>query len=877
MLALTPASVPLLCQTILAGLTAAYLLALRSRTPSTRWLACAMVGQTLYAGAFLLSSALPIPSAPGLYAVLGLYLAIAVTIAALVQFAYTFLADPFPRERRRALVVSGLILAVLAGQSLWIVAGPSSEAVNRLFVVYGLVLLAGIVWAGAVHGRQYRRFQRAEGRGFWPPTHDAQGHLAFGFLTDIFGAIGLANFLVTVDLIGLRTFQYVALLCGLAVSLGYVVMFVNHAREPTMVQGKLVGLALATVLAFLGLAGVRLFNPTDLAREAGNALPATQTVRVVPLEGGGYKASTVTSPRPTSSASTSSPDTTLAGPTPRAFPAMRALTGRDFAEGVALPFAFPLFGRTYTTVYPSSYGAVRFDAPVNWDLPSRDSEGPLVAALLAPTGPYGTGTRATVALDADAATFTWQNAYEFSRGEVVTLRATLRADGSVDLRYDGLPVAPTFGQRGLWPGTATAATPVRLGGEAVLVEPDQGLIDDFAARYRPYAHAEVAPLARIVFFAALFVLGVMPFFFRASLLNPLAQLLSGVQRLERGDREARVAIRSSDEIGALATGFNRMADAVADADRQLKAHAETLEQRVAERTASLQEALDRQQAMQTQLVQSEKLASLGRLTAGIAHEIKNPLNFVTNFAALSQDFVDDLRDLLQRDPATLTDEDRAEIADLLADLGTNVAKIEEHGQRADGIIRGMLAHARGGEGERRTVEVNALAEEFLGLAYHGMRARRTDFQVRLDQDFDPDAGVIEAVPQDLGRVLLNLLNNAFEALYFYAQPSSGDSVSPSAPADFHPAVRLTTRRLGDRVTITVADNGPGVPAEAQARLFEPFFTTKPTGQGTGLGLSISHDIVRSHGGTLAYEPTVDHGATFVLALPLEPAAPLAAP
>ncbi|MEM9998667.1 MAG: hypothetical protein AAF809_13280, partial [Bacteroidota bacterium] len=279
MLALTPASVPLLCQTILAGLTAAYLLALRSRVPSTRWLACAMVAHALYAGAFLLSSALPVHSTAGLYAVLNLYLAVAVTIAALVQFAYTFLADPFPRERRWALFVSGGVLMVLAGQSLWIVARPSVDVVNRLFVVYGLVLLVGVVWAGAVHGRQYRRFQRAAGRTFWPPTHEAQGHLAFGFLTDIFGLISLANFLVSVDVIGLRTFQYVALLGGLAVSLGYVVVFVNHAREPTMVQGKLVGLALATVLAFLGLAGVRLFNPTDLARDAGNALPATQTLR----------------------------------------------------------------------------------------------------------------------------------------------------------------------------------------------------------------------------------------------------------------------------------------------------------------------------------------------------------------------------------------------------------------------------------------------------------------------------------------------------------------------------------------------------------------------------------------------------------------------
>ncbi|MEL6442729.1 MAG: ATP-binding protein [Bacteroidota bacterium] len=862
MFTLTPASIPLLCQTLLAGLTAAYLLALRSRVPSTRWLASAMVMLAGYAGCFLLSSAVPVTSVTGLYATLGLYFFVAATIAALVQFAYTFLDDPVPRERRAVRALSAVVLAVLAGVSIWIAVRPSLVVLEQLFVAYGVLLLVGIVWAGVVHGRQYRRFQRAAGRGWWSPTRDARGHLAFGFLTDVFGAIGLANFLVSLDIIGLRTFQYIALLCGLAVSLGYVVVFINHAREPTMVQGKLVGLVLATVLAFLGLAGVRLFNPTDIAREAGNALPSLQTIRLTPLDEGGYKVATLPSEAE-----------------PTAPPLGQALADTDLAGGLALPFAFPLFDAAFATVYPNPYGALHFDQPVDLAVPFLNTEGPLIAALLAPCTSSWAEARTFVYAQDDAVTFTWRHEYEFSRGVPVTLRTTLRTDGSVDLGYEGPPIAPTFGLRGLWQGGPSMALPVGLGGEALLVEPGQGLVEDFAARYRPRAHAKVGPLARLVFFATLFVLGALPLFFRASLLQPLAHLLAGVQRIGRGERDARVEIRSSDELGALATGFNEMADAVAEANQQLKAYAETLEERVEERTATLQAALDRERAMQSQLVQSEKLASLGRLTAGIAHEIKNPLNFVTNFAALSADYVDDLADLLRRDPTSLSDDGRAEVGELLADLSTNVAKIEEHGRRADSIVRGMLAHARGGEGERRTVEVNALAEEFLSLAYHGMRARHPSCQVTLERDFDPDAGAVEVLPQDLGRVLLNLLSNAFEAVRGYAQPASGDSVAPSAPAGYRPTVTVRTRRTLDRVTITVADNGPGVPHEAQARLFEPFFTTKPTGEGTGLGLSISHDIAQSHGGSLTFEDRrsdvhASTGAAFVLTLPTDPTVPL---
>ncbi|MDX1420218.1 MAG: ATP-binding protein [Rubricoccaceae bacterium] len=267
-----------------------------------------------------------------------------------------------------------------------------------------------------------------------------------------------------------------------------------------------------------------------------------------------------------------------------------------------------------------------------------------------------------------------------------------------------------------------------------------------------------------------------------------------------------------------------------------------LERLVAERTAELE-------AAQAQLVQQEKMASLGQLTAGIAHEIKNPLNFVNNFAALSRDLADELA--AEADP-----EERQAI---LADLKTNAAKIEEHGRRADAIVRQMMAHARSGGGEREAVEVNALVEEYVGLAYHGMRARHPGSNVTLVKDLADDAGEVRLVVQEIGRVLINLLDNAFDATRERAA-AEGSAYAPT--------VRVSTRRRADGVEVRIEDNGTGMPAAVRERVFEPFFTTKPTGDGTGLGLSMSYDIVvHGHRGTLTVESAEGEGTAFRMTLP----------
>jgi GAF domain-containing protein/two-component sensor histidine kinase len=265
-------------------------------------------------------------------------------------------------------------------------------------------------------------------------------------------------------------------------------------------------------------------------------------------------------------------------------------------------------------------------------------------------------------------------------------------------------------------------------------------------------------------------------------------------------------------------------------------------------------------AAQASLIQAEKMASLGQLTAGIAHEIKNPLNFVNNFASLSVDLLDELKQTASPGFATLDPVRRAEIDELTDMLTGNLQKISEHGRRADGIVRSMLEHSRGSSGERRSIDLNVLIDEALSLAYHGARAQDQSFNITLHRDLGKDMGPITLVPQDVTRVLLNLFSNGFYA--------ARQRQRTEAKADFEPALTVTTRDLGDAAEIRVRDNGIGIPAEVRDRLFQPFFSTKPTGEGTGLGLSISYDIVtQQHGGSIQVESEPGSFTEFTVRLP----------
>ena len=250
------------------------------------------------------------------------------------------------------------------------------------------------------------------------------------------------------------------------------------------------------------------------------------------------------------------------------------------------------------------------------------------------------------------------------------------------------------------------------------------------------------------------------------------------------------------------------------------------------------------------------MASLGALTAGIAHEIQNPLNFVNNFAEVSAELVAEVRQERAKGPAA----DAALEAELLADLEQNLGKIGHHGQRAAGIVRGMLEHARHRSGEHMPTDLNQLCDEYLRLAYQGLRAKDNTFNAQLDTDFAPGLPPVPMVGADVGRVLLNLLNNAFYAVRQRQQ---------TGEVGYEPLVSVRTKQAGQQVEIRVSDNGPGMPESVQAKLFQPFFTTKPTGEGTGLGLSLSHDIItQGHCGSLTVESREGQGTTFSVALPL---------
>jgi two-component system NtrC family sensor kinase len=276
-----------------------------------------------------------------------------------------------------------------------------------------------------------------------------------------------------------------------------------------------------------------------------------------------------------------------------------------------------------------------------------------------------------------------------------------------------------------------------------------------------------------------------------------------------------------------------------------------------QRTDDLTRSLENLRAVQNRLVQTEKLASLGQLTAGIAHEIKNPLNFVNNFSALSAELIEEMKSVLSK--ISMDENRREELSDITQLLKTNLEKVVQHGKRADSIVKNMLQHSREGAGEHRPADINAIVDESLNLAYHSARAEKAGFSIVLQRDLDPSVGMADVYPQEITRVLLNLISNGF-----YATTKRKVEVGDG----FEPMLSATTKNLGDKVEIRIRDNGTGIPEEVKEKIFNPFFTTKPSGEGTGLGLSMSHDIiVKQHGGSIGVETQPGLFTEFKIVLP----------
>jgi len=352
------------------------------------------------------------------------------------------------------------------------------------------------------------------------------------------------------------------------------------------------------------------------------------------------------------------------------------------------------------------------------------------------------------------------------------------------------------------------------------------------------------------------------------LLVRLRHLSDVMRRMSRGELEAKLEIAGNDEVTDMAGALEVFRQHAIEVQRLNLV--EALATEVQDKNAELESTLDELRRTQEQVITQEKLASLGALTAGVAHEIRNPLNFVNNFAALSVELIDELREELGMEGesgngdgagplAAAGDEELTEIVDeILGDLQLNISKVKEHGDRANRIVDGMLAHSRDEAGQIESIDINLLVEEYTKLAYHGMRGTDATFNVTITRELDPEAGRVDGIARDLSRVVLNIVTNACQATQMRGK-AEGRGYSPT--------LFVSTEGRGDTVCIKVRDNGTGMPESVVRKIFDPFFTTKSGTQGTGLGLSISHEIVREHEGQLAVETEEGEFTEFTIILP----------
>ena len=356
------------------------------------------------------------------------------------------------------------------------------------------------------------------------------------------------------------------------------------------------------------------------------------------------------------------------------------------------------------------------------------------------------------------------------------------------------------------------------------------------------------------------------------LLRRLNMLSNWMLRMAGGDLETSVEMEGRDEVAEMAAAlevFRRHALEV-----QRLNLVEQLATELQGKNVELESTLGALHKAQDQIVMREKLAGLGELTAGVAHEIRNPLNFVNNFSEVSVELLVELQEVLEEDGVELSEEQKSLVAEITGDLTSNLGRISSHGQRANRIVENMLRMGRGSGASQRT-DINALLEEHARLAYHSARATDSDFQLDIREEFDPEMGELDVVPQDLGRVFLNMVNNAGHATNDRRRATPG---ADRAGGPYSPMVWLTTKREQDHLEVRIRDNGTGMPPDVVEKIFNPFFTTKPTDQGTGLGLSLSNDIVRSHGGTIRVDSVEGEYTEMIVELPLKrPAEPIAEP
>ena len=353
-------------------------------------------------------------------------------------------------------------------------------------------------------------------------------------------------------------------------------------------------------------------------------------------------------------------------------------------------------------------------------------------------------------------------------------------------------------------------------------------------------------------------------FIGRSLMRRIGLLSSWMRHMAEGDLQVQVEIKGKDEVADMAAALEVFRRHALDAIRLNEV--EKLANQLQDKNVELEAVLAQLQKAQDQIVMREKLAALGELTAGVAHEIRNPLNFVNNFSEASGELIDELKEILEEEGVVLPDEQRDLVEEITGDLTSNVTRIRSHGERANRIVHDMLRMGRD-SGDWQPTDINGLLEQHARLAYHSARGTNQEFQVEIKEDYDPEVGSIEAIPQDLGRVFLNMVSNACYATDQRRRGPGGDGGGESGYA---PVLSLATIRKENGIEVRIGDNGTGMPPDVVEKIFNPFFTTKPTDQGTGLGLAISNDIVRRHGGSIRVESEDGVGTTMIVDLPLEP-------
>ena len=731
------------------------------------------------------------------------------------------------RSEERIVMLLALIMAMLSiGLTLGgVIESPTAPAFRAIGQVWNL-------WFVIVLIRKWRRTDRFDER-------SRSAYRAFAYL--IIAAV-VANILVwALQGLGLGYAREVAVeVFSAVIPIAFALVFLQFVPEATSMEVKFVAVGFMAVMVLTQLHALPSNRPQELRFLYAPTLEPS-SITLAPTSERGYRAEGRPFVYHAPLGDTLGTTDELFTPVKPAFPMMAFGLERDSVyvspNGKVLFEAPPDTARGYRRLHDLSVPAV---APLDLDL--DPSEGGSVTAWSTPDSLMVTWHQVPRFWDEDSGSGLFE-----AEGRRFSAQVVLRRDGTMTITRGLAPFRPLYWGHGIMIGLnedtslSDGAAPDTILGRLVAAHfpvvsgPGQSLYyaENNVPRYEAWSRGETFRILQNAFFGFLLVLLVVPLYFRLSIKRRLLRLLGGLDRVNQGDLEQDVPISINDEVGQLSGAFNEMTES-------LRSYAHNMEDLVEARTAELK-------ATQAQLIEQEKLASLGSLTAGIAHEIKNPLNFVNNFAEVGGELADELAEAIAAG-------NTEEAQQILNELKANATQIAKHGKRADSIVQGMMQHARGGASDMESVVVNDFLEEYANLAWHGRRARDHGFQTEIRKDFDPETGSIEVMPQELGRVVLNLLNNAFDAV------KAQDDV----------VVTVATERTEESVIIRVSDNGPGIPEDIRQKIFEPFFTTKATGEGTGLGLSLSYDIVtKGHGGSMTVGESPDGGALFTITIPVD--------